>query len=219
MMDESYLDKLFAVNKPKGISSTQYLNKIKKHLRDKFGTKIKIGHGGTLDPNASGVLIVGTGTATKQLTHMICGQKSYIGTVRLGFTSDTYDACGTITETNSGLIPSITQIESNINRFKGIIKQTPPKYSAIHIDGKRAYDLARNNIEFVIDEREVTIYDIKLIDYQYPIIKFNVSCSGGTYIRSIAHDLGILLGCGGYLEDLIRTSVGDIHLVDCVDFS
>jgi tRNA pseudouridine55 synthase len=206
---------IFAVYKPKGVTSAKFLNKLKKCMfPDMKG--IKIGHAGTLDPNASGILIIGTGPSTRLLSGYIKCEKAYVATVSLGYTSDTYDDGG-IKSFVSDQQPNGEAISQALGKFIGTISQVPPKYSAIHINGKRAYDLARSGKDFSIPSREVTIYSIDLIKYGYPTIVMKVRCSSGTYIRSLAYDIGNLLGCGGYLKDLERISAGGFEIKDCID--
>ncbi|AYV76607.1 MAG: tRNA pseudouridine synthase B [Terrestrivirus sp.] len=215
---------LFAVNKPKGISSAQFLNKIKFYLTKKFGRKIKIGHGGTLDPFATGVLVVGTGSCTKQLGKSLTNDlKRYTGTIKLGFVSDSYDSTGNIIPhgliVSNEFVPTIDDVNNVIKKFVGTFMQKPPKYSAISINGKRAYDMARNNEEFDINERSVTIYSINIVSYQFPFLIIDVCCASGTYIRSLANDIGKELTIGAYLDELQRTEALGFTLDKCYDFN
>jgi tRNA pseudouridine55 synthase len=220
---------LFAVNKPKGISSAQFLNKIKFYLTKKFGRKIKIGHGGTLDPFATGILVVGTGSCTKQLGNSLTNDlKRYTGTIKLGFISDSYDSTGNIIShsiinssdsTTVEFVPTIDDVNNVIKKFVGTFMQKPPKYSAISINGKRAYDMARNNEEFDIKERSVTIYSIDIVSYKFPFLIIDVCCASGTYIRSLANDIGEELTTGAYLDELQRTEAYGFTLDKCYDFN
>ena len=175
-----------------------------------------MGHAGTLDPNATGILIVGTGKCTKQLGKYIACDKTYIATIFLGYMSDTYDDEGKKTFV-SDIKPDIAVVQAAVQKFIGTIDQIPPKYSAIHINGNRAYDLARNSKEFIIPSRKITIHEIILLKYEYPLICIRVKCSSGTYIRSLAYDIGNDLCCGAYLKDLERISAGGFEISDCLD--
>lgn len=208
-------DSIFAVYKPKGISSAKFLDKLKHYLNSDHKT-IKIGHAGTLDPNASGILVVGTGKCTKQLNKYILCDKTYIATILLGYVSSTYDDKGTKSFV-SDIRPNNKIITETLNKFIGLIDQIPPKYSAIHINGERAYKLARDSKDFVIPSRKITIHEINLLEYEHPILKIKVKCSSGTYIRSLAYDIGNILECGGYLKDLERISIGGFEIKDCLD--
>jgi tRNA pseudouridine55 synthase len=173
----------------------------------------KVGHIGTLDPMATGLMVLAVGTKALKVVELFeKTPKTYIATIQLGATSTTYDAQGHIEHTQlpAGFtVPTRQQIAMLIQqRFAGVITQVPPKYSAIHISGERAYDLARKGIDFVVPTRNVTIEQFTIIDYQYPELTVEIACSSGTYIRSLAHDLGELLHCGGYLTTLRRTQLG-----------
>lgn len=210
-------NKLFAVNKPKGITSAKFIYKVRKIVSN-GRARIKIGHAGTLDPNASGVLVVGTGSCTKLLSQVMKQNKEYIGIVFFGSTSTTYDDLGTKTHI-SNMIPELKAIEHALEKFIGIVDQVPPAYSAIHINGMRAYKLARSQTDFVIPSRKVVIHSIDILEYAYPLLKLKVRCGPGTYIRSIAKDLGDALECGAYLKDLERITSGGFSISDCIDLS
>ena len=208
-----YDNSVHAIYKPKGITSAKFLN----HVKLILGIK-KMGHAGTLDPNATGILVIGTGRSTKLLNQYMLKEKTYVATIMLGSTSDTMDDCGVKTWV-SDTIPDQQSVIDTINRFIGTIDQIPPRYSAILINGKRAYDLARRNQEFTMQSRKVTVHAIDCIQYQYPIIRIKVRCSSGTYIRSLANDLGNLMGTGAYLLDLERTVCGGFEIKDCLDLT
>lgn len=201
------------VNKSKGYTSHQVVSRLRKILNIK-----KIGHTGTLDPLAAGVLPVCAGRFTRVIEYLNTS-KSYRAYFLLGVKTDTYDIEGTIID-QKAVIPDYETIKKNLNEFIGEIEQTPPMYSAVHYKGKRLYEYARKNIE--IDElpkRKVKIKDIRFVDIQNqygenPVIIVDIDCSGGTYIRSIANDLGEKLGYGCCLKDLIRTSSGKFLLKD-----
>lgn len=202
------------VNKPKGFTSHDVVGKLRKILNMK-----QIGHTGTLDPMATGVLPIAIGKATKIIQYLE-SSKAYRAFIKLGIRTDTYDVEGQVLET-SHVILDIEKIKRVLLEFKGDIVQKPPMYSAVHYKGKRLYELARANIKVEdIPERQVNISSIELIEVleensQNPIIVVDADCSAGTYIRSIASDLGDKLGYGATLCDLIRTKSGRSVLDDC----
>jgi len=198
------------INKPLGLTSVQTLGKARRIIQGE-----KAGHAGTLDPLASGVLPLAFGEALKLISVISDCDKEYEFRVDWGKETDTGDKEGKITET-SDVIPSKEEIEKIIPLFVGNIKQTPPKYSAIKIDGKRAYDLAREDKEFEMTEREIVIYDLVLIENDEKSAKFSVKCSKGTYVRSLAVDIARALGTRGFVSELTRTRVGNIALKDCI---
>lgn len=193
------------VNKPKGMTSHDVVDK----LRRITGVK-KIGHGGTLDPNATGVMIIGIGRAyTKQLGKITKDvTKTYTAEITLGEERDTDDIEGRVVK-QSKTIPSKEEVEAVVNKFVGDIEQMPPQYSAIKVKGKKAYDVARKGGTTKLEPRKVTIHEIGTIHYEYPRIEFDVIVSAGTYIRSLARDIGRELGCYGYLNNLVRICVGN----------
>jgi tRNA pseudouridine55 synthase len=192
------------VDKPGGITSRAAVNRIQRQLPR--GTKI--GHTGTLDPLATGVLVLCIGPATKRADDVQALGKSYETQIRLGATSDTDDADGLVTNLlEAKPIPSDV-LRNTLARFDGTIHQTPPAYSAIKVEGRRSYDLARRGISKVLAARPVTIHRIELRKYEWPTVDLAIDCGKGTYIRSIARDLGQMLGVGGLVETLRRTRVG-----------
>lgn len=194
------------INKPKGITSFDVI----RQLRRICGIK-KMGHLGTLDPIAEGVLVVAVSEATKLIEFLMKADKSYRATMILGATSSTYDSEGKIIEI-ANRVPELSEIEGNLKDFVGEIDQIPPKYSAIKINGKKAYDLARKGEEFEMKSRKVEIQNIKIVKYDYPKLVIDVDCGSGTYIRSLIHDLGQKLEVGAYMIDLLRTRVGKFDL-------
>ncbi|MDC3180807.1 tRNA pseudouridine(55) synthase TruB [Gammaproteobacteria bacterium] len=188
------------LDKPPNITSHTCLNHIKKR------THLKVGHTGTLDPMATGAMIVVIGDATKFSRWIIQQDKNYAATIQLGSQTDTDDRMGKVVQSNPVQHYDISTIESALNNFLGQIGQVPPQYSAIHIAGKRAYDLARDNIAFEIPTRTVHVDEIKLIHYAPNTgkIMIDITCQSGTYIRSIARDLGIQLGTFAHLDELHR---------------
>ena len=190
------------IDKPKDMGSTQVVS-ITRHL---FDAK-KNGHAGTLDPFATGVLPIAFGEATKLIDFVMNGPKEYEFTIRFGFETNTGDCTGEKTNSSEKL-PSLEQIQSTIPHFIGKIKQTPPAFSAIKINGNRAYDLARKGIEVDIKEREIEIFDLKLLNFEKDSAKFITSCSKGTYIRSLGQDIAKKMGCYGHITELQRTKCG-----------
>ncbi len=200
----------FIIDKPAGITSFDVIRRMRKIL----GLK-KMGHLGTLDPFATGVLVVGINKATK-LIHLLMGEdKTYTAEITLGAITDTYDIEGQKTFVSDKKV-SISEIKDALKHFKGVIKQTPPIFSALKINGKRSYELARKGIKPEIKGREIKIGKIQIISFYYPKIKLLIECSTGTYIRSIACDLGNYLGVGGYLSSLRREKVGDFDINNSV---
>lgn len=184
-------------------------NDVVAYLRGKLKIK-KIGHAGTLDPFATGLLIVGVGKeSTKRLDEFKNLDKTYETTLQLGEISTTQDPEGTITNTNFDGQISLEQVETILKTFLGKQKQIPPMHSAKKINGKRLYELARKGIEVERQANDIEIYNIKLLDYQYPKLKIEVKCSTGTYIRQLAQDIGEKLKCGAYCLELRRTRIGE----------
>ncbi len=177
----------------------------------------RIGHAGTLDPLASGLMIVATGTDTKLLEYVVGLDKTYRCTAKLGATSTTYDSEGEITETKTPTAPSVKDIKRVVLEFSGDIEQTPPQHSAVKIQGKKAYEYAREGQTVKIPSRMVSIYSIDIIDFKYPELTIDTHVSSGTYIRSLIHDIGQRLNCGGYITALKRTSVGPCQLKDAIE--
>lgn len=205
------MEEVLLVDKPKGWTSFDVVGKIRSELRKKTGQKIKVGHAGTLDPLATGLLIILVGKATKQQDSFMKQDKTYDVVMRLGETSTTADAEGEKTSV-SNYRPAEAEVKAAINMFIGQISQIPPAYSAIKIDGQRAYKLARAGKEVKIEPRTVTIYAIEQMKYEYPTINFTATVSSGTYIRSLVTDIGDVLKTGAYMTDLRRTSIGKYHI-------
>lgn len=204
-------------NKPKQWTSFDLVNKTRYMLRHAFGfRKLKVGHAGTLDPLATGVMVVCTGKATKRIDTFLHQDKEYVATIKLGATTPSFDA--ETEEDATYPTEHITKdlIEQTLLQFCGEIQQVPPIYSAIRVNGQRAYELARKSKDVEIQPRIVRIDRIELVQYNLPTIQIKVSCSKGTYIRSLARDLGKSLQSGAYLTDLQRTKVGSVSLQDCL---
>lgn len=175
-----------------------------------------IGHAGTLDPFADGVMILLIGKRyTQQSNRFLNQDKEYKATVHLGITTDSYDIEGQITS-QSPYIPTLCEVEETLLKFQGTILQTPPMFSAKKVEGKKLYELARKGISIERQAVPVTLR-IELLDYSYPRIELNVQCSKGTYIRSLAYDMGIELSCGAHLSALTRTRSGNLLIKDCCD--
>ena len=189
-------------------------NDVVAFLRGKLKIK-KIGHAGTLDPFATGLLIVGVGKeSTIRLDEFKNLDKTYEAILQLGEISTTQDPEGKIEKTNFSGEITLEQVQTVLNNFLGKQKQTPPMHSAKRIKGQRLYDLARQGIEVERQPNDIEIYEIRLLDYEYPKLKIEVKCSTGTYIRQLAQDIGEALGCGAYCVELRRTRIGEYNVED-----
>lgn len=197
------------IDKPLKWSSFDAINKIKWSIK-----KVKIGHCGTLDPLATGLLICCTGKMTKQITTFQKQEKEYTGTFTLGATTPTYDLESEPENFKDYSSISEEQIKRTVQQFLGEIQQIPPIHSAIKKDGKPVYKLARAGKEVQLDPRTITIQEFEIVAINLPIVSFRVVCSTGTYIRSLAHDFGQTLGCGAYLSSLRRTKIGQYSVTD-----
>lgn len=196
------------IRKPAGLTSHDVVNQV----RRKFNTR-RVGHAGTLDPLATGLLVVAVGPATRFLQYLPLEPKVYVGTVRFGHGTNTYDAEGEPTPERPVPDDLMSAIEAALPKFRGLIQQLPPLYSAIKVKGKPLYKYARGGEEAPIREpRTVHIGEFTPLEVNGPEVTFRIVCSGGTYIRSLANDLGEAIGCGGYLASLIRTDVGRFSL-------
>lgn len=195
---------LLVIDKPGGMTSRDAVNRVQKW----FPRKTKIGHTGTLDPLATGVLVVCVGQATRLADYVQAMGKSYASRFRLGATSTTDDADGEVTETPPAKIPTREEIDAVLSRFVGMIEQVPPAVSALKVDGQRAHDLVRKGKDVQLAARTVRIDAIRVGNFTWPYLDVEVDCGKGTYIRSIARDLGAALGCGGLVQTLRRTRVG-----------
>jgi tRNA pseudouridine55 synthase len=204
---------LLLINKPKGISSFDVIRRLRS-----ITAKTKIGHAGTLDPLASGLMLMLLGDTTKQAAAFSGLDKTYIATVALGGVSSTGDSEGLLSD-GSDRRPSLEELERVLATFVGTITQTPPVYSAIKIAGREAYKRARAGETFEMPKRHVTVYKIRLLDYKYPEVKIETEVSSGTYIRTLAEDIGAALGTGAYIAELTRTAVGDFLLSQSLDLN
>jgi tRNA pseudouridine55 synthase len=204
---------ILLVNKPLQWTSFQAVNKLRYHLRKKTGVKgIKVGHAGTLDPLADGLLIICTGKKTKEIESFMGLEKVYTGTITLGATTPSYDLETGIDKTFDISVITPEQIYATAEKMTGEQDQLPPIFSAKKVDGKRAYDLARKGEEFVLKPKRITIYAFEITGIQLPEVHFKIRCSKGTYIRSIAFDFGQLLNNGGHLTALRREEIGPFLL-------
>ncbi len=196
------------IDKETGINSFKLVVALRKIANQK-----RVGFAGTLDPLASGLMVLALGEYTKLLPYLESSDKVYEVVIALGKTSDTFDVEGTITENSGYDIPSLDLITRLLKeQFTGKIEQVPPRFSAIQIAGKRAYQMAREGQQFEMKKRPVEIFSVEVTDYEFPRLKLRVHCSSGTYIRSLAHDLGEELGCGGMVGELRRTAVGNLQV-------
>jgi tRNA pseudouridine55 synthase len=203
------IEGIINLNKPRGISSARAVSTVKKRLP----RGAKIGHAGTLDPFATGVLLLLVGKATKSCERLMDQPKQYLTTVKLGGTTPTDDPESPETPTPGAEPVPAQRVEEAIKMFVGEILQRPPTYSAMKVGGRRAYDIARRGGEVELKPRPVTIYEIEILDYHWPFVKLRIDCGRGTYIRAIGRDLGELLECGGHLTELARTRVGN-HTIE-----
>ena len=199
------------IDKPLRWTSFDAVRKIRNLIRIK-----KVGHAGTLDPLATGLLIICTGKFTKKINEYMAREKEYTGTITLGATTPTYDLESE--PVNFKPTDSVTeeQLKATTNFFIGEILQIPPAHSAIKQDGKRVYELARQGKEVKLEPRKITIKEFEITGIELPVVHFRVVCSTGTYIRSLANDFGEKLGCGAYLSSLCRTRIGEFLLSDAI---
>jgi tRNA pseudouridine55 synthase len=201
---------LIAVDKPVGPTS----HKIVSVVRKSTGVR-KVGHAGTLDPRASGVLVLCLGSATRLSEYLSTASKRYEAVIRFGSSTETFDAEGEFVHV-TGAAPDINDIQDLLPMFRGEIEQVPPAYSAIKVQGRKAYELARSGEDVELEAREVTIYKLNILEYNPPDLVLDIECSAGTYIRSIANDLGEKLSTGAHLANLRRTKAGPFTLDDCI---
>jgi tRNA pseudouridine55 synthase len=205
------IEGILLVDKPKGSTSFSLVRLLRKRL----GVK-KIGHAGTLDPLATGVMVMLIGRRYTRLSdNFLCHDKEYVAEICLGITTDTYDAEGMVTAQSSH-VPTLEDIQTVLKLFQGETKQIPPMFSAKKKQGKKLYELARKGQEVVRDPVKITL-QTHFIRYEYPYLELRIACSKGTYIRSVAYDLGIELGCGAHLTNLRRTRSGKFNIEDCLN--
>ncbi|HEY7416989.1 MAG TPA: tRNA pseudouridine(55) synthase TruB, partial [Ktedonobacteraceae bacterium] len=205
------MDGIFNINKPCGMTSHDVVARIRRLLKQK-----RVGHAGTLDPAASGVLPICVGQATRLAEYLSESGKTYRAEITFGIVTDTYDSEGTVLHTQDVQGLTLAQIEQGLSSFLGPQMQLPPRYSAIKLQGQPAYKRMRAGEEVVLTPRLVEIYQLQILDWQSPCLTLLVACSKGTYIRSLAYDIGEQLGCGAYLSALLRTRSGPFDLTTSV---
>ncbi len=205
------MDGILNINKPPGRTSFSIVSQVKSLIGER-----RVGHAGTLDPDATGVLPVCFGRGTRVVEFLLGSTKTYQSQIELGITTDTYDASGTVTHRGDPSCVSLEQFQTALAAFCGHIQQTPPMYSALKHHGKPLYQLARAGMEVERKSRPATIYHLELLGWQPPVATIEISCGSGTYIRSLAHDLGQLLGCGAIMKSLVRLRYGPFDIKDAV---
>lgn len=227
-------DEILLIDKPAGMSSFGVVARVRRKLSEQAGfvevvgkdgvvrqkrRKVKVGHTGTLDPFATGLLIILTGKMTKQANDFLKLDKEYIATVRLGATSTTGDIEGEVVvrDIADDARPTMAQVEKVVQEFVGEIEQTVPSFSAVKINGQRAYKLAREGKSVEMPRRKVKIYEIEVLSYEWPDLRIRCRVSSGTYIRALGEDIGKALGVGGYLTALRRTEVGKYRIEDALE--
>jgi tRNA pseudouridine55 synthase len=207
---------ILLVDKPAGMSSFGVVARVRGGLSRIAGKKVKVGHTGTLDPFATGLMIIVVGEYCKRASEFSKLDKSYQAVIQLGQTSSTGDPEGEITPVDDRQ-PTEPDIETALQAFRGSIIQTPPAFSAIKINGQRAYKLAREGKTVEMPSREIAIYQLEIARYEYPTLEISCDVSSGTYIRTLAQDIGTKLGTGAYTQELRRTKVGKWDVADAVD--
>jgi tRNA pseudouridine55 synthase len=205
------MDGILNINKPSGMTSHDVVARLRRLLNEK-----KVGHTGTLDPDATGVLPVCLGKATRIIQFLPDEEKGYEGTITLGVTTDTLDAKGKILDTSDTSNVKLEDVKSVFNSFVGTTDQIPPMVSALKVQGQRLYKLARQGKTVERKPRKIHVYELELLDAEFPMLDFRVRCSRGTYVRVLASDIGEALGCGAHLSRLIRTKSGLFELKDSV---
>lgn len=222
------MDEIILVDKPVGMSSFGVVARVRRKLSERAGfvevkgkdgvlrqkrKKVKVGHTGTLDPFATGLLVILTGKETKKANDFLKLDKEYIATIKLGYTSTTGDIEGEIVASNSSVrVPTRADVEKAVEKFVGETEQTVPAYSAVKINGQRAYKLAREGKEVEMPKRKVRIDEIEILRYEWPELEVRCKVSSGTYIRALGEDIGKVLGTGAYLTALRRTQVGKYRI-------
>ena len=225
------MDTFLNIFKPGGRSSRSVVNQVQRLLRgvqrqqeddspyserNRSGERLRVGHAGTLDPLAEGVLVVAVGRATRLIEYAQRGVKEYVATFRLGVTSVTEDIESELVPVTDEVIPDGAVIEAVGAAMRGTIMQRPPVFSAVHVEGKRSYDLARRGVAVELPERPVEIHEFELLNYVYPELRFRLRCGSGTYVRSFGRDLAERLGSGAVMSALMRTSVGVFSVDDAI---
>lgn len=208
-------DSVLLIDKPAGITSFGVVARVRRKLSQELGKKAKVGHTGTLDPFATGLMIIVTGKECRNASLYSKLDKVYEATIRLGQKSSTGDPEGEIEDVSS-IEPTREQVEAALSKFVGKISQKPPIYSAIKINGQRAYKLARKGIDVEVPSREVNIYSIELLEYTYPDVRIRAHVGSGTYIRTLAEGIGAELRTGAYCSSLRRTAVGESDIENAI---
>ena len=201
------VDGILNVDKPPGITSMDVVRRIKRASRQK-----RVGHGGTLDPVATGVIPICMGQATRMMEFLIDGTREYRAVIELGIETDTYDVVGEVTNRKDPSSVARQDVERSLEPFKGSIEQVPPMYSALKRQGKRLYELARAGVEVEREPRRVEVLSIELVEWAPPVVTIDVTCGRGFYMRSLAHDLGQALGCGAHIKGLVRLRSGPFKI-------
>jgi tRNA pseudouridine55 synthase len=200
---------LLNMNKPPGMTSRDVVNRVQRLVRG-----VKVGHAGTLDPLATGVLVVALGPATRLVEYVQRMPKTYVGTFLLGRSSDTEDVEGKVVELNFPPQPTRQEIDAALPAFLGTIQQLPPAFSALKVQGQRAYDLARRGESVELRPRPIDIHRLTVVRYEYPELELEVCCGSGTYIRSLGRDVAQSLGTAAVMSALVRTAIGDFRLAE-----
>lgn len=217
--DSQQIQDIILIDKPAGLSSFGVVARVRRRLSVEAGKKVKVGHTGTLDPFATGLLILLANKATKLSNQFLKLDKWYEATICLGKTSTTGDPEGEITDQHVEVIPTFEEVKTVVSKFVGKITQTVPVFSAVKINGQRAYQLARRGEAVSMPTRQIEIYAIEILSYNYPELVIRTHVSSGTYIRTLGEDIGKALGVGAYLTALRRTQVGDYQIKNAVKLS
>lgn len=217
--DSQQIQDIILIDKPAGLSSFGVVARVRRRLSMEAGKKAKVGHTGTLDPFATGLLILLANKATKLSNQFLKLDKWYEATICLGKTSTTGDPEGEIIEQNTEKVPTLEEVKAVVNQFVGQITQTVPAFSAVKINGQRAYQLARRGEDVAMPTRQIEIYAIEILSYNYPELVIRTHVSSGTYIRALGEDIGKALGVGAYLTALRRTQVGEYQIENAVKLS
>ena len=217
--DSQQKQDIILIDKPAGLSSFGVVARVRRRLSMEVGKKVKVGHTGTLDPFATGLLILLANKATKLSNQFLKLDKWYEAAICLGKTSTTGDPEGEIIEQNTEKVPTLEEVKAVVNQFVGQITQTVPAFSAVKINGQRAYQLARRGEAVSMPTRQIEIYVIEILSYNYPELIIRTHVSSGTYIRTLGEDIGKALGVGAYLTALRRTQVGDYQIENAVKLS
>ncbi len=209
-------NEIILIDKPEGVTSFGVVARVRRVLSEREGKKVKVGHTGTLDPFATGLLILLVGKATKRSNEFLKLDKEYIAEIKLGETSTTGDPEGEVQKSYSGEVPDFEEVKKVVQSFTGEIWQKVPAFSAVKVNGRRAYEMARKGMEVETPTREVTIYKIEILEYDYPKLVIRTEVSSGTYIRTLGEDIGVKLGTGAYLTVLRRTKIDKYKVEEAV---